>query len=335
MKLTQPNRSLLAVIFTAIFLITGKIFVWKSPAADEQTDAENEPVAEQQFTETNVTESWTALTEMTTVSETKAFVPIEPHTDSAVYTETLFRPETPDTTTTETTASAAASETTSGGTGTSTTSADTTSATATTTTAPVVRGVPTDAPEGYFDDALFIGDSRTVGLASYAPIDGATYFATVGLSTYKIDKSNSEVPGTKGKTFDQVLKAKKYTKVYIMLGINELGMDFNKTIENFEKLIDRVQDAQPDAIIYLMANLHVDAARSQRDGVVNNTKINTFNGLLQELADNDEIFYLDVNPIFDDANGCLTAEYTSDGTHPYAKHYPDWTDWIKSHAVIK
>lgn len=319
----------MALAFTAVFLITGKVFVWKSPSADEEATADTGMTAEvPEETTASSSTSTTDLTVFTTVSETKAYVPLEPHTDSApAFTETFAPPETLFTT--------EASASTGSGTGTTDTGDTTTSTTTTTTTAPVIKGVPTDAPEGYFNDALFIGDSRTVGLASYAPIDGATYFATVGLSTYKIDKSISEVPGTKGKNFEQVLKAKKYSKVYIMLGINELGMDFNKTIENFEKLIERVQKAQPKTIIYVMANLHVDAGRSSRDAVINNTKINNFNSLLQGLADNKDIYYLDVNPIFDDANGNLTAEYTSDGTHPYAKHYPDWTDWIKSHAIIK
>ena len=36
------------------------------------------------------------------------------------------------------------------------------------------------------DDALFIGDSRTVGLMEYAGIDDADYFCTVGMSVYNI-----------------------------------------------------------------------------------------------------------------------------------------------------
>ena len=77
-----------------------------------------------------------------------------------------------------------------------------------------------EAPAGYFNDALFIGDSRMVGIATYAPIEGATNFGTVGLSTYKIAEAVSEVPDTKGQTFQQVLGAKKYGKVYLACETN-------------------------------------------------------------------------------------------------------------------
>ena len=40
----------------------------------------------------------------------------------------------------------------------------------------------TTAPEGYFNDALFIGDSRMVGIQMMETIAGATFFTTVGLS---------------------------------------------------------------------------------------------------------------------------------------------------------
>ena len=38
----------------------------------------------------------------------------------------------------------------------------------------------------YFDDALFIGDSRTVGLCEYGTLKNADYFASTGMSVYKL-----------------------------------------------------------------------------------------------------------------------------------------------------
>ena len=51
------------------------------------------------------------------------------------------------------------------------------------------------------------------------------------------------------------------------------------------------------------------------------------------MADGKKIYYLDANPLFDDSNGCLAADYTSDGTHPYAKHYLTWADWLRNHTI--
>ena len=47
--------------------------------------------------------------------------------------------------------------------------------------------------EDYFDTALFIGDSRTVGLALYGRLGQADYFADVGMSVFNLfDKSVSD-----------------------------------------------------------------------------------------------------------------------------------------------
>lgn len=330
-KWTQQQRSALAIALTGVFLLTGKLFVWKS---DEPVTAQQDPIPAAEITTPAETTAPPAdpdalpiLTEITYGTEQTEIVPIEPHMDAE--TETLPEPLT-------TEAGAAVSVTT----------AEQTVPPVPETTVPETTAEPaetaapqTDAPSAdpaaaeYFKDALFIGDSRTVGMAEYAPIDGATYFATVGLSTYKINNSTSEVPGTKGQSLAQVLAAKQYGKVYIMLGINEIGNDLNATMTHYRELIDRVRQAQPNAIIILEANLHVAYSRSSTDKVVNNPAINSFNEELALLADNQKIFYLDVNPLFDDDTGSLKAELTSDGTHPYAKHYLTWADWLRSHTI--
>ncbi len=52
--------------------------------------------------------------------------------------------------------------------------------------------------DDYFDDAVFIGDSRTVGLHDYGGLDQATFFATVGLNVYDMwSQRFCEVDGEK------------------------------------------------------------------------------------------------------------------------------------------
>ena len=323
MNQTQSRRSVLALIFTVLFLITGKIFIWKSgdkaPAVqvNDPADitAEVALTSDQSIsvttTGTTTTETTTSTTTTTTYASGFSLIPpdyvVSHNPDTAAPTESAVTAAVTTMTVTE--------------------------ATTAETEPPETEAAQNDsaaAPAGYFNDALFIGDSRTVGIASYGPIEGATYFATVGLSTYQIDTALSEVEGTLNQSFEYVLNAKKYGKVYIMLGINEIGMDFTKTMQNMDNIIARIKAAQPGAKIILMANLHVSAARHYSDAVVNNTKINSFNALLAAKADNKTIFYLDVNPQFDDAEGCLGSEYTSDDTHPYAKYYVKWSEWLKT-----
>lgn len=178
------------------------------------------------------------------------------------------------------------------------------------------------------NDALFIGDSRTVGLMEYAGIDDADYFCTVGMSVYNIHKKPVSVPKVGKVTLTELLDSKKYGKIYIMLGINELGYKSSITVEKYSELIEFVKGKQSGAVIFIQANLHVTKSRSDSDKVINNTAINGLNAELAKLADGKSKFYLDANTLFDDKTGGLSSDKSEDSTHLYAKYYSEWGKWI-------
>ena len=178
------------------------------------------------------------------------------------------------------------------------------------------------------DDALFIGDSRTVGIQAYSNIKGADFFCNVGMSVYKVNTEEIEV-GEFGKiTLGKLLKKKKYGKIYIMLGINELGYDRTTTITKFTQLVKAVQKKQPDAIIFVEGNLHVTHNYALKNSVVNNKSINNYNKAIKELADDKKIFYININKVWDDEYGAFPPEMTGDGVHPKAQYYKQWGTWI-------
>ena len=197
------------------------------------------------------------------------------------------------------------------------------------TEAPTRLVWPAEAPEGYFDDALFIGDSRTVGLQEYGNIPGASFFATSGMSVYSIF---SEEVGKR--TLQDLMETEKFGKVYLMLGINELGYDFNKTVAKYVDLVRWIQLYQPDAVVYVQANLHVSAKRSKSDKVYNNRNLDTFNAEIAKIADGEKVFYLDVNPLFDDGAGNLADTYTVDDSHVLGKYYLTWAQWLAKNAAV-
>jgi hypothetical protein len=190
-------------------------------------------------------------------------------------------------------------------------------------------------PNQYFDDALFIGDSRTVGLSEYAPFSGATYFASIGMSAHSAMCTKVSMPSIGKLTLTQLLKSRSFGKVYIMLGINELGYRFDSIISAYTKVLETIKQLQPDAIIYIEANLHVTKSKSDGDNIINNKAIDNLNESLSELADGKSIFYIDVNEKFDDENGNLADTYTSDNAHLLGKYYADWGQWICKKAIQK
>ena len=58
------------------------------------------------------------------------------------------------------------------------------------------EAAPSETPtkEEFFSDVLFIGDSRTVGLMEYAGLDTANFFATSGMSSFKVLSEEVSVP---------------------------------------------------------------------------------------------------------------------------------------------
>ena len=185
------------------------------------------------------------------------------------------------------------------------------------------------------EHALFIGDSRTVGLMDYASsLDEADFFADLGMTVFNVDDQRLSVPSVGKVTLEDLLTGKKYDKIYIMLGINEAGYVLNDIIDNYQALITRIQELQPDAVLFLQANLHVTEERSVKDSVINNPVIDRINLRISRLADGERTFFLDINSVFDDENHNLNADKAGDNAHLYGKYYIDWGNWIKHQTAV-
>lgn len=198
---------------------------------------------------------------------------------------------------------------------------------------------PYESVDGsYFDDAAFIGDSRTVGISDYAGIDNADFYCESSMTIFKVLEDKGVTYQKTGKKVDlkKVLAEKKYGKIYLMLGINELGYGNTQMyFEKYKSTLESIRGWQPDAIVYIMANLHISEEKNNMDTEFNNVNINDKNAAIASLADGETVFYLDCNPVFTDENGFLKADLTFDGVHLYAQHYDVWREFLMEHAVVK
>ena len=189
------------------------------------------------------------------------------------------------------------------------------------------------ADSSYFDDALFIGDSRTVGLYEYGGLGNAEVCADSGMNIYKVFQEEFTLSSGEVLSLEEILMQKQFGKVYIMLGINELGYDFDQTVKKFAESIEKIQECQPDALVFIMANLHITKEKSEESEYFTNENIDRFNAAVGAMADGERIFYLDVNSLYDDEEGGLSTEYTTDHAHILGKYYTDWVDFILQNAV--
>lgn len=179
-----------------------------------------------------------------------------------------------------------------------------------------------------FGNVLFIGDSRTVGLKDYANLGTADIFAENGLNVFRLFKDAVVVPGRGKLTLESILDAKQYDKIYIMLGINEIGYDLDRVIVFYGKALDAIQARQPDATVYIQANLMIQKSRSDRDSVYNNTNMRYLNDHMAAFADGVKRIFIDVNPLFSDGAGNLSAQYAYDDFHLLGNYYTVWADWL-------
>ena len=199
----------------------------------------------------------------------------------------------------------------------------------------VVRWKFAPSEVSYFDDALFIGDSRTNGIYCYGTFENATFFAEDGMNIYGLWQDRVSVEGYGKVRLETVLNNQSFSKIYIMMGINELGEDQNVTAQKYKEALDRLHELEPEAIIYICSNLHVSAKQSQKHATFNNANINSYNEKISAFADEETFFYLDVNQVFNDEAGNLQAEYTWDNIHLYGRYYDEWCEWFCQNTVVK
>lgn len=192
--------------------------------------------------------------------------------------------------------------------------------------------------DDYFFDAVFIGDSRTVGMYEYGGLEEtAAFYASTGLTIYKLfDSAIVEVPGQKKKiTIEEALQENSFAKIYLMIGINEMGTGTVETfIAKYREVVEHLKELQPEAIIYVQGIIRVTTERSNQGDYINNEGIEARNRELETLADGRSVFYLDVNPLICDETGGLIESYTFDGVHLKAKYIQIWKDYLKENAVL-
>ena len=190
----------------------------------------------------------------------------------------------------------------------------------------------------YFSDALFIGDSRTDGLRLYSGIQGADFYCYKGLTIFEVDERKIvELNGNSYSVVEALEKGPQYAKIYISLGVNELGYYNDDAYHQaFSEFLDTVKALQPDAIIYLENLVPVNpqkCAEYKQPSYVNNDRVAAYNAIYPQLATEHQVALLDVASALSDENGILPADATADGVHFTKAWYQKWLAYLMNHTV--
>lgn len=171
--------------------------------------------------------------------------------------------------------------------------------------------------ETYYKNTVFVGDSRTQGLQINAGLKSPDFFAGRGLNV-KNARTEKIVKNAKGNavTVIEALKDKKYKKVYICYGINELGWPYtNIFADEYKKTIDAIKKIQPDAEVVVQSILPVTENKSKADKIFNMKNIKKFNKAIKKMAEEIGAAYVDLSPAVADKKGFLPKDVTPDGVH--------------------
>lgn len=175
-------------------------------------------------------------------------------------------------------------------------------------------------PVKWYNETLFIGESRTEGLKVYARSGNAEYFSKVSMSVYNYDNGNFNC-GDKNfpvQSLDSLLKTRKYRHIIVQLGINECGYGRESLKKQYKSLVDKIRSYQPGAKIILQGIIAVaKKALAKRPDTFKPQNIDAVNKqVIASLANGTDIFYIDVNYAFTDETGMLRDEYSpTDGIH--------------------
>jgi hypothetical protein len=184
----------------------------------------------------------------------------------------------------------------------------------------------------WFSDAMFIGDSLTHGLSLYSGLKTPKYYYSTGVSLYSVETVQLETPSGQYCKLPDALKNNKFGKIYILLGINQLGSNRDSYYTDYADLIDLIRQYQKDAVIYLQSLLPVSRAKDAGSTVFTKERVLLFNEAIKKLAEDKNAVYVDIYSAFADEDGFLPENETWDGVHLNSNQYKIWVDYLKTHT---
>lgn len=189
----------------------------------------------------------------------------------------------------------------------------------------------------YFNDAAFVGDSITTGIEGYSILPDTNVVAAIGVNLSNVQSAAVfEVKAGEKITFLDALGRIGPKKIYVMLGANGLAfLSSEETVNLYSQFVDKIKAQHPESIIYVQSILPIDEAlfKANYQGELTNSKIDETNMQLQKMAEEKQVYYIDISPIFKNENGGLISEASTDGLHFKSDYYTKWIDYLKEHTV--
>ncbi len=201
-----------------------------------------------------------------------------------------------------------------------------------------------DPYELFFTGTVFVGDSVTTQLKSYARekklfpgarfLCATNYRLNVASRAYTGSNSVELTLGGSPVTVQEGLQILKAKRVFILLGLNDhAGSNLEKDIERYTRIIDHIRDKLPD--IEIIAQSVTPIQKHLQSKTLNQKNMNAFNEALAALCEEKGVYYLDIATPLMGEDGYLKTEYArdrKDNVHLNNKGLKVWADTLLAFA---
>ena len=170
-------------------------------------------------------------------------------------------------------------------------------------------------PVEWFSDAVFLGDSVSKTLEGYND-----YFGDLGEPTFLCEYSFSVHSAIntymtvwfRGEEWDalDVIRETGGKKLFIMLGINDIGVSLDRTMADWEVLLGGIRARDHEITFFIQSLLPMYAGTQVPE--LNNELIDEYNERLRALCERTGSVYVDLAPHFKNADNALREEFSSD-----------------------
>ncbi len=185
-----------------------------------------------------------------------------------------------------------------------------------------------------FSDAVFVGNSLTVGLSMNCGKPLATFYASTGLNVNTIWDSATITldSGGYGTVFD-ALAQKQFGRVYVMFGINEIGWPYWDVFQtNYIEVVNKIKELQPNAKIYIESVLPVSSKAIETNEVFTTANVDAINEYIKKVASDTGSVYLNVNSALRLEDGSLPEDASTDGIHLLKQYCLVWLKYLADNS---
>ena len=209
--------------------------------------------------------------------------------------------------------------------------------------APEITGKRVDT--SWFDDAVFVGDSISVGLYNYADdgaLGDADFLAKECMgyhsAMWDIDYEYAIHPtynGVEVRIEDAIQDIGK-KKIFILLGMNDIcSWGVEESVDAMKDFTDMILEKNPDVQIYIQSATPMVGGKVRED-YLNNENIREYNELIKPICEERGFVYLDIASVLSDEYGNLRDDYCSDingaGFHFNRAGDDAWVEYLKTHV---